>query len=249
MGKPLVCVLLAMTACGGSDPRVDGPTPDVLNTPGQPGVGAHELAFYRLFETQRTTLATPAMTTAQTGSTIIASIGRGKFSAHQAPTDNKGNTATQLEEAHTYVRWADSGTAVYAFKGMTGGSNHVVSAATPEEDELTLAAVEVVSSGREEPIAAWKEVIDVSNTHQSASVTTKGPATLVAFWWGDANEAGEKNAEPIDGFARIRSVFASGALVQCAVAVKNVTEPGTYSVTWTKIEPEQGAQLWLVAVQ
>jgi hypothetical protein len=32
------------------------------------------------------------------------------------------------------------------------------------------------------------------------------------------------------------------------VAAKNVSAAGTYDVTWTS-DPEQGAQLWLIAVQ
>ena len=39
-----------------------------------------------------------------------------------------------------------------------------------------------------------------------------------------------------------------GHLVQCAVAVRQVSAAGTYNVTWTST-PTQGAQLWIVAVQ
>jgi hypothetical protein len=79
-------------------------------------------------------------------------------------------------------------------------------------------------------------------------VTTTGPATLVAFWWGDAGAEGQKNATPGDGFTRVDAILDEGSLVQCAVAVRDVDAAGTYSVTWTAT-PLQGAQLWLVAVE
>lgn len=246
MGKSLAWVLLAMTACGGSDSaRVDAPTSDVGNVPGQPGLGAHELAFYRLFESQSTTLATDGMTTAPEGSTVLVSIGRGQLGAHALPTDNKGNTAVQLDTEHNYTRWQSSGTALYAFTGMTGGADHVIRAATPAEDELTLAAVEVLN-GRRVAQTVWREVLEPP--HTSLSVTTSGPATLVAFWWGDADVDGDKTAKPNNGFTLVDSLLRAGALVQCAVAVKNVAAAGTYDITWTAT-PTQGAQLWLVAVE
>jgi hypothetical protein len=46
----------------------------------------------------------------------------------------------------------------------------------------------------------------------------------------------------------VDAVLESGALVQCAVVVRHVTEAGRYDVTWHAY-PEQGAQLWLVAVE
>jgi hypothetical protein len=52
-----------------------------------------------------------------------------------------------------------------------------------------------------------------------------------------------------DGFDRIdTNAYETDSFVQCAVAAKNVSAAGTYHVTWTP-DPDQGAQLWLVAVQ
>jgi hypothetical protein len=83
----------------------------------------------------------------------------------------------------------------------------------------------------------------------SASVTTTGPATLVAFWWGDAPAQDDpQTAVPDNGFTPVDAVLEPHNLVQCVVAVKNVTAAGTYNVTWTST-PVQGAQLWLIAVQ
>ena len=88
----------------------------------------------------------------------------------------------------------------------------------------------------------------VGNPITSQSIVTTGPATLIAFWWGDADGSMAHTAVPNNGFAVIDSFLDAGNLVQCAVAVKRVEAAGTYSVTWTSV-PGQGAQLWIVAVQ
>jgi hypothetical protein len=121
---------------------------------------------------------------------------------------------------------------------------------TPAEDEITLATVVVAGTKIQDFV--WNEVIAGRwfnrNKIRTKAVTTTGPATLVAFWWGDAGVRNDKKARPNNGFRVIDSVLESGALVQCAVAVKRVESAGTYDVTW-KAEPVQGAQLWLLAVQ
>jgi hypothetical protein len=96
----------------------------------------------------------------------------------------------------------------------------------------------------------WNEVVQPADPIAVTSnrVTTTGPATLVAFWWGDAPEPGDKTAVPNNGFMVVDSILKQGALIQCAVAVKNVPGAGTYDVTW-EATPVQGAQLWLVAVE
>jgi hypothetical protein len=185
------------------------------------------------------------LASAASTSTIVASTGRGDVAAMEAPTDNRGNTFAIVGTAHTYTRWSSSGTALYAATGATGGAGHVVSADTPPEDEITMGVVEILDGG-EIHDAQWVERLAPPLT--SASVTTTGPATLVAFWWGDADVDGDKTAVPDNGFTVIDSVLEAGALVQCAVATRDVPQAGTYSVTWTST-PVQGAQLYLVAVQ
>ncbi len=86
-------------------------------------------------------------------------------------------------------------------------------------------------------------------------MTTTGPATLVAFWWGDGNVDFVHTAIPNNGFNVIDSFLPTGALIQSAVATKDVSAAGTYNVTWNSQNPDnnpahnEGAQLWLVAVQ
>ena len=217
-----------------------------INVPGQPGLGAHGLAFHRLNANSSTTISSPVMNTAATGSTMIVSIARGNRFAFELPTDNKANAPYQLlGTEHPYTRYADSGTAVYGFPNVAGGSGHVVRAGTSSDDEITLAAVEVIGGTTIHQIE-WNEPL--AAPLKSRSVTTTGPATLVAFWWGDAGVDSNKTATPNNGFTVVDSVLQSGALVQCAVAVKNVAQAGTYDVTWTAT-PAQGAQLWLIAIQ
>ena len=138
-----------------------------------------------------------------------------------------------------------SGTASYALGPAAFGPGLTVTTSTAAEDEITLAAVEVRDSKKIQQFV-WSEVL--AAPLKSKSVTTTGPATLIAFWWGDAFVDYAQTAVPNNGFTVIDSLLEAGSLVQCAVAVKTVSAAGTYDVTWTAT-PEQGAQLWLIAVQ
>ena len=86
------------------------------------------------------------------------------------------------------------------------------------------------------------------NPLTSLNVTTTGPATLVAFWWGDGNQYFVHTAVPDSGFTVIDSLLPLGSYVQTAVATRDVATAGTYHVTWNS-GGNEGAQLWLVAVQ
>ena len=111
---------------------------------------------------------------------------------------------------------------------------------------MTLAVVEIANGGLVSDVK-WNEVL-AGQPLTSATVSTTGPALLVAWWWGDAGVLEEKTAVPNNGFTVIDKVLASGSLVQCAVAVRQVEAAGSYNVTWTST-PLQGAQLWIAAVQ
>jgi hypothetical protein len=182
-----------------------------------------------------------------TGSTILVCAARGNLWEHSLPTDNMANAPyVQLGTAQPYTNWPSSGTAMYAFPVAQGGAGHVVTLAKPSPtDEVTMAVVEVLDGGVIQDFQ-WNE--DLTNPVTSASVTTTGPALLVAVWWGDHGVADEKIAAPDNGFVVIDSIGAPGALIQCFVACKEVPSAGTYDVTWDAT-PSQGAQLWLVAVQ
>lgn len=189
------------------------------------------------------------MNTQSSGSTIVVCIGRGEISGFtQVPTDNKVNSPyAQLGTAHPYTPlYPDSGTALYAFSSASGGNGHIITTTTIPRDEVTLDIVEVQNGALIEDFK-WNEVLQGSPL-TSLAVTTTGPATLLAFWWGDGNQYFAHTAIPGDGFTLIDSILPIGSYVQTAVAVRNVTNPGSYSVTWDS-GGNEGAQLWLVAVQ
>jgi hypothetical protein len=105
-----------------------------------------------------------------------------------------------------------------------------------------MCVVEIKNGGKVQDFQ-WNKV-EKEEPLTSRNVTTTGPATLIAFWWGDGNQS----VPPSNGFQLIDSVLSMGALVQAAVATKDVATAGTYNVTWDSAGQE-GAQLWLVAVQ
>ncbi|MBL8289993.1 MAG: hypothetical protein JNL85_18555 [Rubrivivax sp.] len=185
------------------------------------------------------------MNTRSSGSLLLACIGRGDLSVGEPPTDNKGNTFAQVGTTHEYSIWPGSGTSVYACAAAAGGSGHIVSTTKPPNDEVTLSVVEV-RGGRFLQDLQWNEVPS-GQPLTSASVTTAGPALLVAWWWGDASGAYDKTAVPDNGFSVIDSALSEGWLVQGAVAVRQVSQAGAYHVTWVAT-PQQGAQLWIAAV-
>jgi hypothetical protein len=232
----------------------DAPSDAPGHVPGTPGLGAHGIAFYHVAESQASTIQTPALALQPSGSTIIVGVGRGDKQLFALPTDTKGNAPyQQLGPIRPYVPlYPQSGTALYAFPSAIGGAGVRVTtttgpSSTGQRDEITIAAVEVIEGTRIQAFE-WNEPTAPPLT--SNSVTTTGPATLIAFWWGDGYpDTTPQAATPNNGFAVIETnVQELHAFVQCAVAVKNVAAAGTYNVTWTAT-PVQGAQLWLVAVQ
>lgn len=258
MTSARVCLFacLAVWGCGSSSGKPDAPGAGddggPTHVPGMPGLGAHGLKYFKLQDqTGATTLSSPVMATQATGSVLVASVGRGALAdfanINAPPTDNKGNGRyTQLDSTHKYANWP-SGTALYARTAARGGDGHVVSTFRGGGDEITLGAVEVLEATRIQDVA-WTQ-LDSQAVLTSASVTTTGPATLVAFWWGDGFPGTPQTATPGNGFHLLdTNAYETDSFVQCAVAYKNVTQAGTYQVTWTST-PQQGAQLWLVAVQ
>lgn len=247
--------------CGGSGggaDHVDAP----MGT-GKSYSGGHGLAFYHLALNPDGTITTPAMTVQASGSTILVSVGRGAAELMTAPTDNKGNKPyVQQDKTHTYTNYPESATAVYAFQNAKGGDGFQITTTTGknakgQDDEITIAAVEVAASGKIQQVA-WTETAgppasSLDHPVSSKSVTTDGPATLVSFWWGDGFYGVPQQVSVNNDFAIIdTNVKESNDFVQCAVAVKTVTAAGTYDVAWTGGSTDgtvEGAQVWLIAVE
>ena len=183
---PVTLATLCIAACSGSDAA----TTPVAVTPS--GVGAHAITYAR-FGSTVAQVSTAPITTQASGSTLIVSVGRGDVRGHRPPTDNRGNTFVQQGTAHTYARYPGSGTALYVAQSINGGSNHIVSTVHVSGDETTLTAVEVPGGGS--VTQRWSEVL-VGNPITSQSIVTTGPATLIAFWWGDADGSVAHTAVP-----------------------------------------------------
>jgi hypothetical protein len=261
------------TGRGASTPYTDAVSADDAagNNSSQPGsvsvatqseaatgaIGAHALAFYPCGGRLRHVMgffgwgiSTPSMVTQASGSTMLAWVGRGQlraFTSSAIPTDNKGNAYSMIGSVHDFLPlWPNSGEALYTSRSAAGGSGHIVTAPMrgSGSDEITLATVEVKNGGVIQD-AQWNKVTVPPQT--SMNVTTTGPATLVAVWVGDSSAA-SVTASPNNGFTVINSQLLAGCAVEAVVATKDVSTAGTYNVTWTAT-PEQGAHMWLVAVQ
>jgi hypothetical protein len=190
---------------------------------------------------------TSPVTTQASGSTIIMSIGLGNGADLTIlPSDNMGNAPyAQLGSSVAYAGYPSSGAAVFDFVGAVGGSGHTFTANKVGGDEATIIVVEV-KSGR--VIQDSKGAYVGPGTLTSPSVTTTGPATLVAFCWGDSG-SGTTIRSVNNSFQVLDQYAASdGVSVQGASASRDVTAAGTYDVTWT-VDPPEGAILFIVAVQ
>jgi hypothetical protein len=231
-------------ACGGGGGGSSPPP----TAPPSPSLGAHALGFGAGGAGADPTIVQLNPLTSS-GSTILVCVGRGQINQHVAPTDNRGNTYAPLDVPHIYgTRWAISGTALYASSPASGGVNEISASNNLNQDEITVAVVEILNGGVIEDLSWLYNEAVPGPTQTSDPVTTNGPATLVAFWWGDAN-AHPQTAVPRGDFILLDSVLddPSGQWVQCAVAVKNVSA-GVHTVTW-EATPHQDAQLYLVAVR
>jgi Bacterial Ig-like domain (group 2) len=247
-GAAIAAVVTASNAAGGTSATslaLSVPTPTLPAN--NPTLGAHGLAYHVSGGSIGATLSTPAMGT-QSGSTLLAFVGKGSVFYLAPPSDNKGNAPyVQIGTVHEYTRWPGEGTAMYAFNSIVGGTNHLVSIDDSNVfDEVSFATVEVRNGGVIQDFN-WKEVLN-SASQTSGDVTTTGPATLVAVWYGDDASSTPSNPVPNNGFTVIERVGGAIETVQMFVATKNVSAAGTYNVTWNTT-PLQGAQLYLIAVQ
>ena len=192
---------------------------------------------------------TSAITTQESGSSFLI-FSAGYASNNDPPRDSKSNTWKQLGDAAVY-RGYDNQFDVKAYLALDGkgGSNHVVTIDKPGTaiGELTLPFIEIRNADVLKDVSVNYPAAGSALT--SGTVTTTGPATLVAVWWGDAPSK-DNSADPGDGFKVVErfTKLPPDSAVQCVVAYKDVDGAGTYQVTWRN-SPVQGAPLWLLAFQ
>jgi hypothetical protein len=216
---------------------------------------------------------TSAIHTQDAGSSLLVLVA-GHADNDAEPTDSYANTWKRVGDAVTYNGYDGRFNArAFIAIGAHGGKRHtvqVLKAGSPN-GEITIPFIEIVQAGKLQDVAqnyptpgvtaraankltrAWQGMTggpDTTNTTlTSGTVTTTGPATLVAVWLGEAYIY-NMSAVPGDGFKVIDSYLhlPPNSGVQCAVAIKQVDKAGTYSVTWND-SPAQGAILWLFAFQ
>lgn len=191
---------------------------------------------------------TSPINTQASGSSLVT-FTAGYTNNSGGPTDSEGNT------------WTSAGSEVYTGYGgqfdvrgyyvevATGDTGHTVTfqADGTPAGEMTIPFVEIKNAGKLVQVAQNYPAAGSALT--SGNVTTTGPAVLLAFWWGDTTGL-THTASPNNSFTNIEEFgnLPPNSAVQCFVAAREVTAPGTYNVTWTET-PDQGAPLWLFAFQ
>lgn len=226
-------------------------------------IGSHVLLAQPDGEGTHPAVAGP-IRTRDAGSSLLVLVG-GYASNAGLPSDNYGNHWVQQGENIAFRGYHGRfETAAYVALSARGGKNHRVTLAKTgaATGEITAPFVEIRNAGVLQDVASNYALPGMvarlgeklgqgwpGARLSSGSVTTTGPATLVAVWWGDAFVY-RMTAVPDNGFKVIERFLdlppSSG--VQCAVAVRQVDRAGTYQVTWSTT-PAQGAILWLFAFQ
>ncbi len=211
----------------------------------QPQLGAHVL--YAQNDTFGTDPAvTPPITTQASGSTLLA-MSLGWLRNLSTPTDTYNNVWTQLSGPNIYFS-PDFYTALWASTSAAGGTGHRLTFAKTSypAGEISMPLIEVKNGGQVSQVYA----LAPGSNQTPGSITVDGPATLIAVWAGDSAELNH-TAVPDNGFSVIDSYLSFGTNgetgVQAAVAVKQVSAPGTYTVHWTST-PVQKCACYLIAV-
>lgn len=214
--------------------------------PGEPRLGAHALVG-QAQGLDAPVARTPPQDVAATGSSLVAFVA-GYSNNDAPPRDNARNRWRPLGPPVAYRdyngRFDIRGYVVEQASGRDGWQVRVDKPGEPD-GELSLVAVEARDAGRLEDVAfAYPQP---ALRQRSGSVTTRGPALLVALWFGDSSEL-RHEVVPGPGFRLIGEYTklppASG--VQAAVAVREVDRAGTWQASWYAL-PRQGAALWLLA--
>jgi hypothetical protein len=195
------------------------------------------------------TATTASIATSVSGSSLLI-FNAGYASNNAAPSDSKGNSWVALGAPVVYRGYNGAfDVKAYLVLNAVGGAGHSVSIVKngAPSGEITVPFIEIRQAGRLQSIA--QNYPDAAATLQSGAVTTTGPATLIALWWGDASGL-QHSAVPDNGFSIIENFvnLPPNSAVQCVVAYKQVSRAGTYLVNWTNT-PAQGAPLWLLAFQ
>lgn len=266
--KAVAVTLLAMVIShANGTPFTDARPPAPM-----PALGAHTLLVQTEGKGVSPAVSTP-VTTEASGSSLLVLVS--SYASNSAdPSDNYSNVWKQRGPSVVYNGYHGRFDArAYVALSAKGGIGHTVSVVKGGDatGEISVPFIEIRHAGVLQDVAqnypvpgtmarvanklarVWRDIAGnpsaSSTSLTSGSVTTTGPATLVAVWWGDATVY-SMTAVPNNGFKVIDSFLElpPNSGVQCAVAFRQVAAAGTYSVTWTG-SPAQGAILWLFAFQ
>jgi len=226
-------------------------------------LGSHALLVQPDGEGTNPAIAGP-IHTQETGSALLVLVG-GYVSNAGLPSDNYANTWVQRGPSISFNGYSGRfNTAAYVALSAKGGKDHrvVLAKDSVASGEITAPFIEIRNAGVLQDVASNYAVPGIlarvgrklvqgwsGAELTSGNVTTTGPATLVAVWWGDAYIY-RMTAVPNHGFKVIDRFLElpPNSGVQCAVAVRQVDRAGTWRVTWSGT-PAQGAILWLFAFQ
>lgn len=241
-----VIALLLAGSASAQTPAPDLAAPATAQS--APALGAHTLLTHS--EGMGTTPAvTQPLDTQAAGSSFIVLNG-GYAKNAQAPEDNYRNRWKRVGGSPVYNGY-DGAFSVNAYVAIAGkgGPGHTVriDKSGYPQGEISVPFIEITHAGNLQAVAQNYPPAGLVLT--SGTVTTTGPATLVAVWWGDAGVK-RMTVKPDSDFTLIDSylMLPDNSGVQCAVAYRQVDRAGTYRVSWVG-SPIQGAILWLFAFQ
>jgi hypothetical protein len=244
--------IAALLIAGSTSAHAQRPAPPALDPATQPrrdpALGAHTLLTHSEGLGVSPAITAP-ITTQASGSTLI--VFNGGYADNDArPVDSYANSWKPLGKRVTYGNGYDRFSVQgYIALAARGGPRHTVSIAKAGQPagEISMPFIEIRQAGVLQDVVQNYPAANIVVT--SGKVTTTGPATLIALWWGDGGVK-QMSAVPNNGFTVIESFLKlpDNSGVQCAVAVKQVQSAGTYDVSWIDT-PVQGAILWLMAFQ
>jgi len=240
------CAISIILGTGCRQEAISGPGATDRSGTGRSELGAHTLLTHD--QGRGTAPAITAPITTEVSGSVLLAVTMGRNANFVVPTDNHDNAWNPLGKRNIYAG-GPFYTAVWTAVAAKGGPDHTLSVAKPSDpvDEISVALIEIRNAGI---IKAAKYAYPKSGDGTTAgSVTTDGPATLVAIWGGDGSEL-KHAAVPSDGFRVVDSYLNLGPSsgVQIAIAVKQVASAGTYTTTWTAT-PAQGAACYLIAIE
>ena len=227
--------------------RVDASSADVADQ-AVSSLGAHTLLTQS--EGLGSTPATTSPIDTQTSGSSLIVLNGGYASNATSPVDNYANHWKQVGSSVAYQNGYEAfNVTAYMALSAKGGARHTVSMvkSANASGEISLPFVEIKHAGVLQGVA--QNYAAPGLVLKSHSVTTTGPATLIAVWWGDGGVK-RMTGRPNNGFSVIDSylMLPDNSGVQCAVASRQVAQAGTYDVSWIG-SPIQGAILWLFAFQ